>query len=82
MKKNNQINKKIQYSYKLNLKWIFTTFIIILILSFFYVRYVKRLTYKNIYHTITELSEQTATQLNLAIKIGRASCRERVYPVV
>lgn len=58
---------KIENHYKLNFKWIFTIFIIILMLSFFYVRYVKRLTYKNIYHTITELSEQTATQLKLAI---------------
>ena len=42
-------------------------FIIILIMSFIYVNYIKKLTYKNIYNNITELSEQTATQLNLAI---------------
>ncbi len=61
----NQYNKETRY--KLNTKWIIIIFMIILILSFFYVKYVKNLTYKNIYHTITELSEQTATQLNLAI---------------
>lgn len=61
----NQYNKESRY--KLNTKWIIIIFIIILTLSFFYVKYVKNLTYKNIYHTITELSEQTATQLNLAI---------------
>ncbi len=61
----NKFNNKTRY--KLNTKWIVTIFIIILILSFFYVEYVKKLTYKNIYHNITELSEQTATQLNLAI---------------
>ena len=38
-----------------------------LIMSFIYVNYIKKLTYKNIYNNITELSEQTATQLNLAI---------------
>ena len=41
--------------------------IYILIMSFIYVNYIKKLTYKNIYNNITELSEQTATQLNLAI---------------
>ena len=53
--------------YKLNIKWILSIFIIILIMSFIYVNYIKKLTYKNIYNNITELSEQTATQLNLAI---------------
>ncbi len=62
-----QKNEKTNTRYKLNVKWIVAIFMIILILSFFYVKYVKNLTYKNIYHTITELSEQTATQLNLAI---------------
>ncbi len=66
--KNESTNKfNNETRYKLNTKWIVTIFIIILILSFFYVEYVKKLTYKNIYHNITELSEQTATQLNLAI---------------
>ncbi len=53
--------------YKLNVKWILTIFTIILIMSFFYIKYIKELTYKNVYNNITELSEQTATQLNLAI---------------
>lgn len=53
--------------YKLNMKWILTIFIIILIMSLIYVKYIKKLTYKNIYNNISELSEQTATQLNLAI---------------
>lgn len=54
-------------NYKLNIKWILAIFLFILIMSFFYVRYIRKLTYNNIYHNITELSEQTAAQLNLAI---------------
>ena len=42
-------------------------FFVSLILSIIYLRYIKQLTYKNIYKNITELSEQTTTQLNLAI---------------
>ncbi len=53
--------------YHLNIKWILTIFVVILIVSLIYVRYIKQLTYNNIYNNITELSEQTATQLNLAI---------------
>lgn len=71
MKRNNQTKTRHESititHYKLNYKWILAIFIIIMILSFFYVGYVKSLTYQNIYHTITELSQQTATQLNLAI---------------
>lgn len=52
---------------KLNVWWIILIFIIIIILSFIYIGNVKKLIYKNIYANITELSEQTATQLNLAI---------------
>lgn len=55
------------HHYKLNIKWILSIFVVVLILSFFYITYIKDLTYHNIYNNITELSEQTAAQLNLAI---------------
>jgi len=44
-----------------------TVVIITSFLSFFYVKFMHNLTYKNVYNNITELSEQTATQLNLSI---------------
>lgn len=53
--------------YKLNIKWILLIFIIMIIVSFVYVNFVKNLIYENTYNNIAELSEQTATQLNLAI---------------
>ena len=53
--------------YKLNIKWILPLFIIMLLLSFYGVNYVRALTYENVYNNITELSEQTTAQLNLAI---------------
>lgn len=59
--------KKDRSSIKLNLWWIVLLFIAILMMSFFYIGAIKDLVYKNIYHNIKELSEQTATQLNLAI---------------
>lgn len=59
--------KRDRSSIKLNIWWIILLFIAILIMSFFYIGAIKDLVYKNIYHNITELSEQTATQLNLAI---------------
>ncbi len=66
-----KIKKQNQYiqekPYRLNIAWILVVFFAILILSFFYVGYVKDLVYQNIYQNITELSEQTATQLNLSI---------------
>ncbi len=62
--KYNYINLK---KYKLSLKWILPIFIIILILSFIGFRYIKTLTYKNIYTTISELGKQTVAQLNIAI---------------
>ncbi len=55
------------HHYKLNIKWVLSIFVVVLILSFFYITYIKDLTYHNIYNNITELSEQTAAQLNLAI---------------
>lgn len=53
--------------YKLNIKWILLIFIIMLILSSFYVNFIKHLIYENTYSNISELSKQTATQLNVAI---------------
>lgn len=53
--------------YKLKIGWIFILFIVILILSIFYATFVKKLIYKNVYNNITELSKQTASQLNLSI---------------
>ena len=53
--------------YKLNVKWILPLFILMLLLSYFGINYVTDLTYENVYSNITELSEQTAAQLNLAI---------------
>lgn len=69
MKKNKQNkNEYIQEkSYKLNLLWIFIVFIIIVIASNFYIKYIEELSYQHVYQNITELSEQTATQLNLSI---------------
>ncbi len=63
--KYNYINLK---NYKLNLKWILPIFVIIALLSFFGVKYIKTLTYRNVYTTISELGKQTATQLSLSIK--------------
>lgn len=57
--------------YKLNIKWILPLFFLMLILSFVGVHFVRNLTYENVYNNITELSEQTAAQLNLAISEQR-----------
>lgn len=46
---------------------IFIIFVIVIIISFLYITYMKNLVYQNIYQNVKELSEQTATQLNLAI---------------
>ena len=68
MKKNKQEQVIIKEKpYRLNVVWILIVFFVILMLSFFYVGYVKELIYQNIYQNISELSEQTATQLNLSI---------------
>lgn len=53
--------------YKVNIFWVFLVFFIILILSSLYVDYVKNLIFQNVYQNIAELSQQTATQLNLSI---------------
>ncbi len=63
--KYNYINLK---KYKLNLKWILPIIAIIAILSFIGVSYIKSLTYKNMYKTISELGKQTVAQLNLSIQ--------------
>lgn len=68
MKRKKQETTYIQEKpYKLNLAWILFVFLIILVLSFFYVGYVKDLIYQNVYKNIKELSQQTATQLNQSI---------------
>jgi len=53
--------------YKLKIAWILLVFLVILVLSFFYVGYVKELIYQNVYQNIKELSKQTATQLHQSI---------------
>lgn len=53
--------------YKINIKWILILFIAIFILSVCYINFVEKLIYQNVYNNITELSQQTATQLNLSI---------------
>ncbi len=71
--KNKKPNKKTKnqfinlQKYRLNIQWILPIFIIILILSYFGVEFIKNLTYQNVYNNITELSEQTAAQLNQSI---------------
>lgn len=64
--KNKKEDMKIK-KYKLKTGWIAILFLLVLILSFFYVNHVKNLIYKNVYNNISELSQQTATQLNLSI---------------
>lgn len=54
-------------SKKTNVALILLVFIISIIVSSIYVKYVKEIIYQNIYRNITEFSEQTSTQLNLAI---------------
>lgn len=68
MKRKKQETAYIQEKqYKLNIAWILLVFLVILVLSFFYVGYVKELIYQNVYQNIKELSQQTATQLNQSI---------------
>ena len=67
MKKSKQKEYIKEKGYKLNIKWILIIFILIMIMSLMYVKYIQELTYKNIYKNISELSEQTATQLKLSI---------------
>jgi len=72
MSKNEKTKVKNKYyvnagHYKLNIKWILPLFFLMLVLSYYGINYVTTLTYENVYSNITELSEQTAAQLNLAI---------------
>lgn len=68
MSKQENSNKYgITEKYKSKLSWLFILFFIIFVVSFFYINYVKNLVYGNVYTNITEISEQTATQLNLSI---------------
>lgn len=67
MKKKDEITYMQKEKYKLSFWWMPILLIVVLGLSFFYVNYVKGLVYKNIYSNIKELSQQTATQLNLGI---------------
>lgn len=53
--------------YRINLHWILPIFLLLLIFSYWGIRFIKNLTYQNVYHNIAELSEQTSTQLNLSI---------------
>lgn len=62
-----EVEKKRSSNSKLSLSWILVIFVIILVILILYTKSIKDLIYKNIYNNITELSEQTATQLNLAI---------------
>ncbi len=61
-------NKYIEYkSNRSAIIWVICIFIAVLILSLIYINGIRKLIYKNVYQNITELSEQTVTQLNLAI---------------
>ena len=61
---NKYINMK---NYKLSIWWIIIILFIMIIISAIYIKNVNKLIYKHIYSNVKELSEQTATQLNLAI---------------
>lgn len=52
---------------KRNLVFLFVI-IIILLLSFFYIYFIRTIPNENAYNNITELSEQTTAQLNMAIQ--------------
>lgn len=68
MKKAKNSNKYgIIEKYKSKLSWFLVLFLFIFLTSLFYIAYVKDLVYENVYTNITEISEQTATQLNLSI---------------
>ena len=52
---------------RLNFVSIFTIFVLVSVLSLAYISYIRKLIHENVYQNVKELSEQTATQLNLAI---------------
>lgn len=53
--------------YQSKLNWYLILFLLIFVMSMFYIQYVKQLVYRNVYTNIAEISDQTATQLNLSI---------------
>lgn len=59
----NAISPKIKF----NLIIVILLFMVLIIMTFLYLKYINELTRKNVYQNITELSEQTATQLNTVI---------------
>lgn len=63
-KNNKYINMR---NKKLSIWWIIIILIIMIIMSIIYIKNVNKLIYSHIYSNVKELSEQTATQLNLAI---------------
>ncbi len=65
MKKNNNQISADKHTKRAGWMWLFL--IIIALLTILYINFVKEMTYKNVYKNITEISEQTATQLNLSI---------------
>lgn len=70
MKNKKDSNVKRTYNKsKSRLIWIFVGIIFLLFftMSIFYIKFIKDLTYKNVYNNIKELSSQTASQLNLTI---------------
>lgn len=52
---------------KLNLIIVSILFLVLIAMTFFYLKYIKDLSRKNVYQNISELSEQTVSQLNLVI---------------
>lgn len=52
---------------RFNLVIVIILFFVLIAMTFFYLKYIKDLSRKNVYQNITELGEQTASQLNLVI---------------
>ncbi len=67
MKKEEQNKYMNMKNHKLNIWWIVIILVIMIIMSYIYIKNVNQLIYRHIYSNVKELSEQTATQLNLAI---------------
>lgn len=66
MKKKNEKNIGAK-AYTRRAGWMWLFLILIALLTILYINFVNEMTYKNVYKNITEISEQTATQLNLSI---------------
>ena len=71
MKKNNNQISADKHTKRAGWMWLFL--IIIALLTILYINFVKEMTYKNVYKNITEISEQTATQLNLLFSLSSQS---------